>query len=277
MKDLLRTYPNLSRLILGAILIAVALISSGFIHLPFVPAGLLLVVLVTWLMFRTERKNLNALGFNVQPKNLLLIPTGLILGIGLFFLSFYVGTFVVGGNIVHNTEVDRVELLKRFWQVFPTAAVQDFIIVGYCYYKMIQLTNKRIATLVFGIFFITLHDVWYGNFANSLFYALSLFIGYLMFSTALLRSGSIWLPIGIHWGNNFANSYLFTYGRTQTSWLYITYKSQLQSLSVGQAIELFISGNIGTAVVIVVILFAWRSKSRLQIPLPVIAKKEAIP
>jgi len=106
-----------------------------------------------------------------------------------------------------------------------------------------------------------------GNFANSLFYALSLFIGYLMFSTALLRSGSIWLPIGIHWGNNFANSYLFTYGRTQTSWLYIIYKSQLQRLSVGQAIELFLSGNIGTA-------RRYRGnpprleiKSRLQIPL----------
>jgi len=65
MKNPLRTYPNLSRLILGAILIAVALIGSGFIHLPFVPAGLLLVVLVTWLMFRTERKNFNSLGFKL--------------------------------------------------------------------------------------------------------------------------------------------------------------------------------------------------------------------
>lgn len=274
-KNPFRVYPNLSGLILGAILIFVALIGSGFIHLPFVPVGLLLVILVTWLMFRTEGKNLNVLGFNLQPKSLLLIPIGLVLGMGLFFSSFYAGTFVVGGNIVINTEVDWLELLKRFWQVLPTTAVQDFIIVGYCYYKLIQLTNKKIATLIFGIFFITLHDVWNGNLVNSFFYASSLFIGYLMFSTALLRSASIWLPIGIHWGNNFANSYLFTYGRTQTSWLYIIYKSQLQRLSAGQAIALFITGNIGAVFVIIILFLAWGSKRRLQIPVLVRAKKEA--
>jgi len=58
-----------------------------------------------------------------------------ILGIGLFFLSFYVGQFVVGGSIVRNTEVDRVELLKRFWQVFRPQLSRTLFIVGYCYYK----------------------------------------------------------------------------------------------------------------------------------------------
>lgn len=269
MNNPLRAYPNLSRLILGTVLLAAALIGSGFIHLPFVPAGLLLVILVTWLMFRTENKNLGALGFNLQPKNLLLIPVGLLLGIGLFLLSFYVATFVVGGSIVRNTDVDTAALLKQLWQVLPTTAVQDFIIVGYCYYKLIQLTNKKIATLVFGLLFISLHDVWNGSFANAIFYALSLLLGYLLFSTALLRSGSIWLPIGIHWGNNFANSCLLTYGRTPTSWLYIVYKSPLHNLSTGQGVALFIAGNIGTAVVIAILFIAWRSGSRLQVASPV--------
>jgi len=48
-------------------------------------------------------------------------------------------------------------------------------------------------------------------------------------------------------------------------------------LSTGQAIAIFITGNTGSVFVIVVLFLAWRSKSRLQIPLPVIAKKEAIP
>ena len=29
-----------------------------------------------------------------------------------------------------------------------------------CRYKFIQLTNKKIARVVFGIFLLTLHDVW---------------------------------------------------------------------------------------------------------------------
>jgi hypothetical protein len=85
-------------------------------------------------------------------------------------------------------------------------------------------------------------------------------IGYLLFSTALLRSGSIWLPIGIHWGNNFANSTVFTYNRTPTSWLYIINHSYLQRLSAGQAIGLFVAANIGAAVVIGIICLAWRGR-----------------
>jgi membrane protease YdiL (CAAX protease family) len=263
MNNPLLKYPDLSRLIGGGLLLAASLIGSGFIHLPFVPVGLLLVILVTWLLFRSEDKNLDVLGFNLRPKNLMLLPAGLLLGMGSFLLSLYIGTLVRGGNIVQNATVDGSELVKRFWMVFPTAAVQDFIIVGYCYYKMIQLTNKWVATLLFGIFFISLHDVWDGNLVNALYYASGLFVGYLMFSTSLLRSGSIWLPIGIHWGNNFANSYLFTFNHTRTSLLYVAGQQQ-QNLSIWQMIGLFIALNIGAVTVIAITLSLWGSKGQHQ-------------
>jgi membrane protease YdiL (CAAX protease family) len=267
MKNVFRTYPNLSRLIFGALLLAVALIGSGFIHLRFVPVGLVLVILVTWLMYRSENKNLSALGFNLEPKNLMLLFIGLLLGMGSFLLSLYTGTLVRGGSIVQNTPADGMELFKRFVMVFPTAAVQDFIIIGYCYDKMIRLTNKWVATLVFGLFFISLHNVWDGNMINALYYASGLFIAYLMFSTSLLRSGSIWLPIGLHWGNNFANTYLFTFTRTDTSWLYVSGQQQ-QIVNVWQAIGLFIALNIGTTTVIAITRLLWKRKDQEKIPKP---------
>jgi len=259
MKNLFRTYPNLSRLVTGALLLAAALIGSGFIHMPFVPAGLLLVILVNWLMFRSENKNLGLLGLDLQPKHLLLLLFGLLLGMASFLLSLYAGTLLRGGSIVQNTSMDFPQLLKSFIAIFPTTAVQDFIIIGYCFYKMIQLTNKSIATLVFGLFFISLHDVWGGNLVNTLFYASGLFMGYLMFSTSLLRSGTIWLPIGLHWGNNFANTYLFTFSRTTTSWLYVS-GPQHPLTTIPQAIGLFIALNIGVAAVTGLICLLWRRR-----------------
>ncbi|MFA6087748.1 type II CAAX prenyl endopeptidase Rce1 family protein [Mucilaginibacter sp.] len=264
MKNLFRTYPDWTRLVVGAVLLAAALIGSGFIHLPYIPAGLLLVILVTWLLYRSENKNLTALGFDLKRGHLLLIPAGLLLGMGSFLLSFYVGTLVRGDHIVVSHTTDWNGLLKAFWWVFPTAAVQDFIVVGYCYNKLIRLTNKWVATVAFGLFFISLHDVWGGNFVNVLFYAVGLFVGYLMFSTALLRSGSIWLVIGIHWGNNFTNSFLFTFSHTPTSWLYLSGQQQ-QNLNVWQAIGLFIALNIGAAAVIALVLLLWKTKDSLQL------------
>lgn len=64
MKKLFRAYPNFSRLVVAGLLLAATLIGSGFIHLPFIQAGVLPVIFVNWLMFRSEGKNLNALGFN---------------------------------------------------------------------------------------------------------------------------------------------------------------------------------------------------------------------
>ena len=264
MKKLFRAYPNFSRLVVAGLLLAAALIGSGFIHLPFIPAGLLLVILVNWLMFRTEGKNLNVLCFNYRPRNLLLIPFGLAMGIGLYLLTFYAGTFIFSGQIIRNSNIDGAEVMRRFWKVLPTTAVQDFIVVGYCFYKLIQLTGKRIAVFVVGLFFITMHDFWNGGLVNAFYLSTSVFIGYLLFSTALLRSGSIWLPIGIHWGNNFANSTVFTYNRTPTSWLYIINHSYLQRLSAGQAIGLFVAANIGAAVVIGIICLAWRGRGRID-------------
>jgi hypothetical protein len=257
MKNWFLTYPHLSRLIFSAFLLATALIGSGFIHIPFVPVGLVLVILVTWLMLRSEGRGLSFLGFDVTVHHLLLIPAGLALGITSFLLSFYVGALVRGDHITVSRAIDGTMLLKGFWRVLPTTAVQDFIIVGYCYVKLIELTNKRIATVMLGLFFICLHDVWGGNIVNDLFYASGLFIGYLMFSTAFLRSASIWLVIGLHWGNNFANSYLFTFSHTTTSWLFISGQQQ-HNLSVWQAVGLFIALNIGAVSVIAAIKLIWR-------------------
>jgi membrane protease YdiL (CAAX protease family) len=259
MKNWFLTYPNIARLIFSAFLLAAALIGSGFIHIPFVPVGMVLVILVTWLMLRSEGRDLSFLGFDIKIRHLVLIPVGLLLGIASFLLSFCVGALVREDHITVSQIINGTMLFKEFWWVLPTAAVQDFIIVGYCYVKLIELTNKRIATVMFGLFFICLHDVWGGNIVNELFYASGLFIGYLMFSTAFLRSGSIWLVIGLHWGNNFANSYLFTFARTTTSWLFINGQKQ-HDLTAWQAIGLFIALNIGTVSVIAATKLIWRPK-----------------
>lgn len=263
MKNWFITYPNRSRLIIGAFLLTTALISSGLIHVPYVPVGMVLVILVTWLMLLSEKRNLSALGFDLKARHLILIPAGLFLGITSYLLSFYVGSLVRGDNIISSHTINLNLIFKNFWNVLPSSVVQDFLVVGYCYVKLIQLTNKKIATIAFGLFFICMHDVWGENIISDIFYASGLFMGYLMFSTAFLRSGSIWLVIGIHWGNNFANTYLFTFPHKPTSWLFIGDQPNPVN-TIWQAIGLFIALIIGAVGVIIITKLIWPSKSNFN-------------
>ena len=163
MKQMLSNYREWLRLTVAVGLMAAALIGSGFVHVPYVPVGLLLVVLVNWTMFRSEKLDFSALGFDLKRRHLLLVPLGLLLGMLAYLLSYYLGGFIRGNKLRVNTVVDWMEFFNQFWWVLPTAAVQDFLVVGYCYHKLIRLTNIKVATTVVGLAFVAMHDVWGAN------------------------------------------------------------------------------------------------------------------
>ncbi|MDT3401755.1 CPBP family intramembrane glutamic endopeptidase [Mucilaginibacter terrae] len=258
MKQMLSNYREWLRLAVAVCLMAAALIGSGFIDVPYVPVGLLLVVLVNWIMFRSEKFDFSALGFDLNRRHLLLVPLGLLLGMLAYMLSYCLGAFIRGNELRVNTVVEWKEFFNQFWRVLPTAAVQDFLVVGYCYHKLIRLTNVKVATTVVGLVFVAMHDVWGASIANNLFYALGLFAGYLMLSTALIRSGSIWLVIGLHWGNNFTNSFVFTFKRSHTSWLYLS--GPMEVFTNWQGIGLLVAFLLNSVSVIMLVRFFWRNR-----------------
>ena len=258
MKLITSNYREWLRMPICVLLMAAALIGSGFINIPYLPVGLLLVMLINYTMLRSEGLSFSALGFDLKFRHLLLVPAGIVLAMAAYLLSFCFGAWVRGNSFHGNASVNWPELLKQLWRVLPTTAVQDFLVVGYCYHKFIRLTNIRVATIVVGLCFVSMHDVWGGNLVNDLFYALILFTGYLMFSTALLRSGSIWLVIGLHWGNNVTNSCVFTFNQTPTSWLFLSGPKDV--FTAWQAIGLLAAGFIGAASVIALVSVVWRKR-----------------
>lgn len=258
MKQMLSNYREWLRLAVAMGLMTAALLGSGLVHLPNLPTGLLLVVLVNWIMFRSEKLGFSALGFDLKRRHLLLVPLGLLLGMLAYLLSYALGALIRGDELLLNTVIDWKAFFYQFWRVLPTAAVQDFLVVGYCYHKLIRLTNVKVATMVVGLVFVSMHDIWGPNVVNDLFYAIGLFAGYLMFSTALIRSGSIWLVIGLHWGNNFTNSFVFTFKHVPTSWLYLN--EPMEVFTNWQGIGLLVAFLLNSVSVIMLIRFFWRNR-----------------
>ena len=270
MSRFFKTYPNFSRLILGTLLIALALILSGLIpnipllgeYFPF--TGTILVVLATWLMYRSENKSLSALGVNLKKRNLLFLPIGLFLGIAAFVFGFYLRTFVTGELIHINSKITYSNIYRQLYWVLPTAAVQQFIVRGYCFKKIIEMSNQTTAIIISGLIFIAMHEFWNGNIAQIIAYSATLSIGHLMFCEAFLKSGTLYFAIGIHWGNNLANSALFTEGRKDTSLLFTT-NQNAYNMGWSQFAQLFLLANIGF-VVLTAVIWKWKPKNNITIP-----------
>jgi len=263
------TYPNISRLILGAVLIALALVISGLINIPhsgeyFPFIGTILVVIATWFMYRTENKNLSALGFDFKKRNIMFLPIGLMVGIVAFVTGFYLRTFITGEKWNINYSLDYQQILQNLYWVLPTVAVQEFIVRGYCFTKIIDMSNQTIAIIICGLLFISMHNIWNGNIIQMLAFAAVLFIGHLLFCVALLKSRTIYFAIGLHWGNNLANSNLFTEGRKDTS---IIFTTNLHANNMGwtQFWLLLLLANIGF-IILTIVIWKWKIKKQIAIP-----------
>jgi membrane protease YdiL (CAAX protease family) len=271
MRKTIQTYPNFLRLVFGAFLILSAIILSGlvpkavfWIYFPFV--GLILVCIANWIAYRTEHKDLSALGFDLRWQNLRFLPLGLLLGLSAFVIGFCLKTFLTGEKLHFNHTLSYPNIVKQLYWVLPTAAVQEFICRGYCFKKLIEMSNVTIANIIMGIVFISMHNVFGLNISSAITYALFLFLGHLVHSTALLKSGTIFFPIGIHWGNNLASLFLFTSQQIPTSILFTTQpvgQAGTQDPPFwGLALYLLVF-NIGF-IVLTLIVWKWRRRATLH-------------
>lgn len=225
--NLLKTYPNSSRLLLFVVLIIIALFLPDFLPLPketkqvFPFVGLILVIVANWTLYKTENKRLDELGFNFSGHNLKYLPIGLVLGILAVLIGYYLKCFLTGDKIIIHQGINYLDILKQLYWILPTAAVQEFICRSYAYKKLISMYNLRIANLVAVIVFVSMHNVFNIGIFGAIFYSISIIIGHFVFANALLKSGTIFFAIGIHWGSNIANNKLFTDEKLSTSFLFI--------------------------------------------------------
>lgn len=268
---LIKSYPNNSRLLLFVFLILVALFLPDFIGVskefqqvfPFV--GLILVVLVNWILYRTENKNLNELGFNFKGQNLKLLPIGLLLGILAVLIGYFLKCLLTGDVIITNKNIDFQEILKQLYWILPTAAVQEFICRSYAYKKLISTYNLAIANLIIIPVFISMHNVFNIGIFGAIFYSISIIIGHFVFASALLRSGTIFFAIGIHWGSNVANNQLFTEQKLSTSIFFLEKAVQEETNGFNPlGILLYIIAlNLGF-ILLWVFISKWRNRKNIE-------------
>ena len=171
----------------------------------------ILLLLTAW-FYRKEGKNLSELGLNIQLTNLLFLPLGLILGILFFSLLLFLQSFQNDLHIQINQNANWGLIFSGAFFLIIGVLNEELIFRGYFFQKTIDYKGFMQANLIFAAIFIVYHwialNAW-GNYGLMLGLFTTGF-GHILFAVALLKSKTLYFPIGIHWGNNWAQRHLFS-------------------------------------------------------------------
>jgi len=230
MKTPIQKYPNtysytLAILLFGASLFISALINKGILkeYFPYTSAILLLVA--TWILYKTDNKSLDAIGLNFKLKNLVFLPLGTLIAAGTFLIAKYLKALYLDEIFHISSAINYKNILYALYAILPTVAVEEFLFRGYLFKKTIEMSSVIKANIIFSILFMSIHVLDEGVFKNPgmlILLIISIPVGHLLFATALLKSKSLFFPIGIHRGNNWATRHLITTNNNGESILYIT-------------------------------------------------------
>ena len=167
-------------------------------------AGLLAVAMATWFMLgAVEHRPLSFVGLGGEPGWLSQLAGGFLLGLamigGVALLQWATGHLrVIPSGI---PVADGVARLLLFFFVFLAGAVHEELLArGYPFQRLLEVLGTPSAVLVQGAIFAALH---YSNPSASLVGTVNTMLVGILFAVAYLRTGRLWLPIGLHWGWNF--------------------------------------------------------------------------
>ena len=265
MKKIVSKYPAISRFILAAILLVVVLLLTDVIgkeiHFPY--TGFLLLVGATWILYKSENKSLKEIGLNLNVRNVSFLIVGLFLGIFAFATSTFFRTIYTGEQWHVNPNIDWLKLADGLYIVLPTVATQQLIFRGYPFKKTIEISNLFIANIIWGLLFAFYHDI-FGNLIMLPLTVLSLLISHFCFSSSLLKSGTLYFPIGIHLGHNWSSQYFNGYSITDKGIFYIT---DQQNFNSWQAFLIFwLTYNLGF-IILGTSLWKWKGiEKTTQLP-----------
>jgi membrane protease YdiL (CAAX protease family) len=233
MKKWIQRFPALSRIVLALVLGSAAIAASGFVYghtpiqryFPFV--DVLLLTGATWVLYRTDKQSLKTIGLNLSLRNTGFLFLGLLIGMAAVAVSNGLRSLYTGEVWHLGTTISGMRILKSLYFVLPTAAVQELMFRGYPFTKAISKWGVTKANVLFAILFMLVHvidrDVMQ-SIPHMIFLAVVIPVGHLYFATGLLRSGTLLLPIGLHWGNNWATHHLFGGSDNGQAIIYTTQK-----------------------------------------------------
>lgn len=181
---------------------------------PFVPEPILIAVatlIASWICVRLEKASLISIGLRLDSKFVREFAVGVMGGLSLMGVTAIIIWLCDGFHLEMAAEpADIGSLLwKHTTILIGVAAFEEIIFRGYAFQRAIRSMGVTGAQLVFALIFALMHFANPGLSAATFALAMAnIFLASLMLGYCYLRTGSLALPIGVHFAWNWLQTCL---------------------------------------------------------------------
>lgn len=173
-----------------------------------------LLLLITWLLYRSEGKNLGELGLTAKKSHLYFLLPGILVGILFLSGALFLQAWASHISFSFNPKASYALVAAGALAFLPGVLNEELIFRGYCFKNALGGMGTVRANLLFGLLFMVWHWIAWNAWGDwwLMVSATTTALGHWLFATGLLGSGTLFFPIGIHLGNNWAARHLFLTG-----------------------------------------------------------------
>lgn len=176
--------------------------------------GNLVLLFISWVLLRLEKKQMQqALGLDQPMYRLLQFGFGFLATATLATVISLLFSFAANFTWVPTGGISFGYIAKGMYSAFNSVLYEELLFRGYLLYKAIDLLGERKANFLSAAAFGVYHWFTFGTFSNPVVMAWVFFytgVWGLMFANAFSKTRSLALPVGLHFGWNLVDQYIFS-------------------------------------------------------------------
>lgn len=177
--------------------------------------GIIICVSVSWLLLKLFKTDLSVLGFRPNKKRLKELSLGFGLSAVVAIAYFLYTVKVLNAEVKPNPEYDLFSFTEGSFWTLRSVFFEELVFRGALFFIAIKLIGLRKAVILSSVVFAVYHWFSYnilGEYTSMIYIFLITGIGGAMFAYAYALTGSLYLPIGLHFGWNLMSVNIFSQG-----------------------------------------------------------------
>lgn len=178
--------------------------------------GILVELLLSLLLLKLfDKKGLSVLGWQPTFKRLTQLVIGIVLALSLAVIFQLVRASLTGVSWQRNHYYPWSVFLDGLWWVFRSVLYEELIFRGALFYialkKLGPVKGLWLSVIAFGVYHWFSYNAWNHPVQMIFIFLITAAAGW-MYAYAFIKTNSLYLPIGLHFGWNFAGSIIFSEG-----------------------------------------------------------------
>ena len=180
-------------------------------------------------------ERLSDLGFRASRRDFMAVPVAFAAGALLFAGVLLILGHTAGGEWYLGTSTPMRTALLGLVPVLCLFLSEELLFRGYAFQQLRRISGPGVAVVASSLLFGGYHLLGSGDWAMGAAFRMAMpTVGGLVFGYALVRTGSLAVPIGLHWGGNWAQSVLLDLGhpadQTAAVWTMPLSEDQMRTL-----------------------------------------------